>query len=158
MSVRTQLGSIAPFMLLTLLTALTLVACAGPSGAPSDPPASASPFVVEPAPAADPDTLLRDAAANDGRQVQVPGFFLATDGTAQLCSMVLESYPPQCGGGAVRLTGQVPADVLARLDKTSEPGLAQATWGSVIVTGTFRASGVDGLPTIELSDIVVQAS
>ena len=76
---------------------------------------------------------------------------------AQLCPIVLESYPPQCGGGTVRITGAVPADVLDALDSTTDPGLAQATWGQVEVTGTFRASGADGIPTIELASIRVVA-
>ena len=67
---------------------------------------------------------------------------------ASLCSLVLESYPPQCGGGTVAITGEIPADVVAGLDRPSEPGLAQAMWGWVEVTGTFDASGAT--PTIQL--------
>ena len=59
----------------------------------------------------------------DGQPVRVNGFFLATGDTAVLCSVVLESYPPQCGGGTVRLAGEVPADVArrARLDRRPDP-------------------------------------
>ena len=40
------------------------------------------------------------------------------------------------------------------MDSTAnEPDLAQATWGFVDVTGTYRASGADGQPTIELGSI-----
>lgn len=156
MPVRSLSRSVMQIALVALLT-LSAAACAS-----SVPPSPASPNAPSPAPSVqpvvDPDALLKAAAANDGQQVQVPGFFLATDGKAQLCSLVLESYPPQCGGGTVRLTGQVPAGVLARLDKTSEPGLDQATWGSVVVTGTFHASGLDGLPTIDISEIIIQPS
>ena len=63
----------------------------------------------------------------------------------------MESYPPQCGGG-VRLTGEVPADTLALLDTTTEPDLKKMWWGFVTVTGTFRAAGADGQPTIEITD------
>ncbi len=156
MPVRSLFRSVITFALVALI-ALGAAACASsvtPSAASPNAP-SAAPSVLR---AADPDALLKAAAANDGQQVQVPGFLLATDGKAQLCSLVLESYPPQCGGGTVRLIGQVPAGVLARLDKTSEPGLAQTTWGSVVVTGTFHASGVDGLPTIDISEIIIQPS
>lgn len=150
---------------LGLILALALAACGGGSaaapsaggssaGASGAPPASAAPS--DPGPAIDTPTLLGDAA-RDGQVVRVRGFFLAADGVAQLCDLVLESYPPQCGGSVVRLTGQVPQDVLDALESTSEPGLAQATWGQVLVTGTFRQSGTDGQPTIELSSIELDA-
>jgi hypothetical protein len=134
------------------IVALLLAACAGaspaaPSVDPSVPPATA-------APATDVGRLLGDAT-RDGQPVSVTGFFLAQDGVAQLCDLVLESYPPQCGGSTVRLTGEVPQAVLDALDSTTEPGLAQATWGQVLVTGTYRAAGADGQPTIELTSIEV---
>jgi hypothetical protein len=99
------------------------------------------------------DELLRDVSAMDDARVRVDGFFLATGDRAQLCSVVLESYPPQCGGATVRLTGQVPGDILDALDSTQEPHLAQATWGYVIVAGTFHASGADGLPSLAIEEI-----
>jgi hypothetical protein len=134
------------------IVALLLAACAGaspaaPSVDPSVPPATA-------APATDVGSLLGDAT-RDGQPVSVTGFFLAQDGVAQLCDLVLESYPPQCGGSTVRLTGEVPQAVLDALDSTTEPGLAQATWGQVLVTGTYREAGADGQPTIELTSIEV---
>lgn len=139
-----------------LLLSLTLItACGGGGGAsPSGPPASDAPS--PPANAIDMDALLGDATL-DGRPVRVAGFFLESGGVAQLCSVVLESYPPQCGGGTVRITGAVPADVLAALDKTNDPALAQATWGQVEVNGTFRSKGAGGVPTIELDSIHVVA-
>jgi hypothetical protein len=126
-----------------------LVAACGGTGA-SGPPAASAP------PSAGPPVTLDDLLAAppaDGSTVTVNGFFLATGDQAQLCSIVMESYPPQCGGGTVRITGEVPADVLDALDSTDDPTLAQATWGQVDVTGTFRAAGADGQPTIELGTI-----
>ena len=38
---------------------------------------------------------------------------------------------------------------------TNEPDLAQATWGFVDVTGTYRATGAGGGPTIELGTIAL---
>jgi hypothetical protein len=73
-----------------------------------------------------------------------------------MCSLLLESYPPQCGGG-LRVTGEIPGDVVAGLDKTSEPDLAQAMWGWVEVTGTFQATGSGGAPTIQISEIRLAA-
>ncbi len=110
---------------------------------------------MAPSKAIDVDALLADAAALDGQPVRVTGNFLADEQTAQLCALLMESYPPQCGGG-VRLTGQVPGDTLALLETTTEPDLKKMWWGYVVVTGTFRASGVDGQPTIELGEIVLE--
>jgi len=137
-------------IVLSLSLAIVLAACgaSGGSSAPTVGPSAVDP----PAAAIDTDTLVADPTL-DGQPVRVNGFFLATGDTAVLCSVVLESYPPQCGGGTVRLVGEVPADVLAALDSTDDPTLAQATWGQVEVTGTYRASGVDGGPTIDLLTI-----
>ena len=134
---------------LALLIALSLAACASATDPSPPPPASA-----DPGPAIDTDTLIADPS-RDGQLVRVSGFFLATDDTAVLCSLTLESYPPQCGGATVRVTGEVPADVLDALDSTDDPTLAQATWGQVVVTGTYQASGADGQPTIELTSIAL---
>ena len=141
-----RLASIA----LSLSLAIVLAACGanGGSSAPTVGPSAADP----PAAAIDTDALVADATL-DGQPVRVSGFFLATGPTAVLCSVVLESYPPQCGGGTVRLVGEVPADVLAALDSTDDPTLAQATWGQVEVTGTYRVRGADGQPTIDLLTI-----
>lgn len=139
---------------LFLVATLSLAACGGAGASLSGAPPSVAPS--PPATAIDTDTLVRDAS-RDGEPVRVAGFFLATGDVAQLCSAVLESYPPQCGGAPVRITGEVPADVLAALEKTSDPALAQATWGQVEVTGTFRANGPGGEPTIELASIRVVA-
>ena len=138
--------------------ALSLVACAGAttsppsSQAPSVPSASAPVSSVDPGAAIDVDALLADAAAKDGQTVRVTGNFLADAGSAQLCAVLMESYPPQCGGG-LRLTGTVPADTLAALTTTTEPDLKKMWWGYVTVTGTFHASGDDGRPSIEIVDI-----
>ena len=140
-------------ILSTSVLVLLLAACGGatgsaaPSADPSVPPATAGPAI-------DVGALVGDAT-RDGQVVTVTGFFLAADGVAQLCDLVLESYPPQCGGSIARLTGEVPQTVLDALESTSEPDLAQATWGQVVVTGTYRASGTDGQPTIELTSIEV---
>jgi hypothetical protein len=129
-----------------VLAVLILVAC-GSAGTPSASPSA-------PAAAIDVDELVADAAALDGQTVRVKGYVLATDAGATMCSLLLESYPPQCGGG-IGLTGAIPGDVVAGLDKTTEPDLAQAMWGTVEVVGTFDASG--GAPTIALTEIHLAA-
>jgi len=128
-----------------------LIAACGTATPPSIAPMPSAP--VDPGPAIDTDALMASAAAKDGQPVHVTGFVLITD-QARLCSVVLESYPPQCGGATVNLTGEFPADVVAALDKTTEPGLAPATWGWVDVTGTFTLAGG---PTIRISGIRVDA-
>lgn len=141
------------------LLALILVACAGSAASPptSQAPAvpSASAPSVDPGPAIDVDGLLGAAAAKDGQIVRVTGNFLADEGSAQLCAVLLESYPPQCGGG-LRLTGAVPADTLGALTTTTEPGLKKMWWGLVTITGTFHASGANGQPTLEIEQIELQ--
>ena len=136
---------------LLLALALLVVAACG-AATPSTPgPAAVPP--VDPGPAIDIDALLASAAAKDGQVVHVTGFVLIGK-VAQLCSAVLESYPPQCGGPSVALTGEIPADVIAALDSTDDPTLAQATWGWVDVVGTFsQAKG----PAIRIDRISVAA-
>ena len=148
--------------LLPASLALILVACAGATTSPSASGVPAAPSAPAPAPSADPgaaidvDALLADAAAQDGKTVRVTGNFLADAGSAQLCAVLMESYPPQCGGG-LRLTGTVPADTLAVLTTTTEPDLKKMWWGYVTVTGTFHASGDDGRPTLDIVDIELVA-
>jgi hypothetical protein len=150
MLTRSHRRSVAGLWVVAIL-ALVLTACSGlaatpPSVSPTSGPSS------DPGAAMDVDALLAAAAAKDGQVVRVTGNFLADEGSAQLCSVLMESYPPQCGGG-VRLTGEVPADTLAALDTTKEPDLKKMWWGYVTVTGTFRASGADGRPVIELDEL-----
>jgi hypothetical protein len=133
-------------MLSLVVTACSAPATASPTLSPTSGPST------DPGAAIDVDALLAAAAAKDGQVVRVTGNFLADEGSAQLCSVLMESYPPQCGGG-VRLTGEVPGDTLAMLDTTKEPDLKKMWWGYVTVTGTFRASGADGRPVIELGEV-----
>ena len=142
-----------------MLVAFVFAACAGTASPPAtQAPASPSAPAATPGPSADPgaaidvDTLLNQAAARDGQAVRVTGNFLADETTAQLCALLMESYPPQCGGG-VRLLGEVPADTLAALTTTTEPNLKKMWWGYVTLTGTFRAASDDGKPAIEITDI-----
>lgn len=146
--------ALAPTM---LLLAILLGACATAASTSPPPGPSGSPGPT--APAFDTtEALLADPTAIDGQVVSVHAFLLAADGRAHLCSVILESYPPQCGGGTVRMTGEVPADVLDRLETTNEVGIDKATWGWVVATGTFRATGLEGAPTLELTDIVIAES
>ena len=138
----------------TLVAVLTviLVACSGtgssPSAAapsPSAPPASPSAVTL--------DALLSTPADHDGQVVTVKGTLIASETEAELCDIVMESYPPQCGP-SIRLTGTVPEGVVDQLDQTTEPDLAQAMWGFVEITGTFDADAASG-PTLTIDTISV---
>lgn len=146
--------------LLTIWLAASLTLVLAACSAPPANPVPAAPTASAPAPAGsgdpgaaiDVEALLADPAAQDGKTVRVTGNFLADAGSAQLCTLLMESYPPQCGGG-LRLTGTVPADTLAALDSTKEPDLKKMWWGFVTVTGIFHAAGDNGQPTLEIVDI-----
>ena len=140
----------------TLVAVLTviLVACSGagsspsagaPSLSPSAPPASPSVVTL--------DDLLTTPADHEGQIVTVKGTLIASETEAELCDIVMESYPPQCGP-SIRLEGLVPEGVVDQLDQTTEPDLAQAMWGFVEITGTFDADGANG-PTLTIDTISV---
>lgn len=135
--------------LVAILT-LILAACSGagsdPSGgSPSAPPASPTAVTL--------GTLLETPVDHDGQVVTVTGTLIASDTEAQLCDIVMESYPPQCGP-SIRLVGTVPEGVADQLDHTTEPDLAQAMWGLVEVTGTFEADAAGG-GTLTIDTIAV---
>jgi hypothetical protein len=142
-------------VLVALLT-LILVGCAAGTGAasPAAPPAS------DPAvdlPTSVPTTLSFDDLAGDlpgraGQTVTTTAYLFIEGDQAQLCGVLLESYPPQCGGGSVRLLGEVPTAVIDGLDSTSDPGQAITSWGPVLVSGTVGADD-SGAPTITISSI-----
>jgi len=141
--------------------AIAAAGCSGSASSHTEPPASSNPSAgagqpAQPGPAVDVATLVAAAAANDGQLVRVSGFLVIDETTARICAASLESYPPQCGGPSARITGEVPRVTLQRLSRTSDPTLAQATWGQVVVTGTFRAIGAGGGPTIELGEIILE--
>jgi len=120
----------------------------GPSGAaPSTP---ASPLVARTTPA-----VVAAQAALDGQVIAVTGFF-TTDGTTHLvCDAILESYPPQCGGATIVVLGPIPPEALAMLESTSEPDLAEVSWGTVEIRGVLRATSGGGRPMLELTEIRV---
>lgn len=132
--------------------ALILAAC-GSYGATAPPP-TGEPPVTTPAPSPlDVDGFVSSIATIDGTTATVTGFLLITDDQAHLCSLVLESMPPQCGGATIRVLGAVPQDVLDALDSTQdEPTLDQASWGDVTITGTVSI-GDGATPTITIDSI-----
>ena len=152
-------GTIRGSILAALLT-LVLAACAGagassapspsapPSDAPIDLPTGAPPTAIPF------DVLAGDLAALDGQTVTVTGYLLISDDRAQLCGVLLESYPPQCGAATVQVLGEVPDAVIAGLDTTTGD-VAKAWWGTVTVTGVLAADGGSGTPTITIESIAL---
>jgi hypothetical protein len=144
-----------------LAIAAVLAACSGGAASQTQPPTVTNPIVAGSAAAAagravEVGPLVAAAPTNDGQSVRVTGFLLIDGTSARLCAVSLESDPPECGGASVRLTGEVPRTKLEFLTRTTNRQLAMRTWGWVVVTGTFRASGVGGGPTIELGEIVIE--
>ncbi len=146
-----------------ILAACSSAAAPSTSAPASTPPASSAPASDVPvatdppatAPAVDIDTLIASGAANDGKPVTVKGFFI-TDGTNhQFCAIVLESYPPQCGGTAIVINGALPAAAMALLERPSEPGFAKVAWGSVELRGTYRAAADGGKPSLDVTEMAV---
>jgi hypothetical protein len=136
------------------LLALSLAACT-PVSRVVTPDGPSGPIVSTPGPVLTVDGLVGSIADHDAATVDVAGFLLITGDEARLCSAALESYPPQCGGPSVRVLGDIPQDLLSSLDSTNQPDLAQATWGSVQISGTVQAVGADGEPTITIASIAL---
>jgi hypothetical protein len=145
--------------------AVAILAC-GPGGAVSSspstsaPPSTGSPSTSPPPSGSlepiDVDTATSDQDRLDGSRVAVRGFILIEANRARMCSLVLESYPPQCGGSTLEIRGSMPPAILGQLDSTAdEPDLNQASWGDVIVSGTLTAAGPDGNPVLDLDEMTV---
>jgi hypothetical protein len=112
-----------------LLVALALAGCGGTGGSPppaSDDPASPEPpsvgdgtLTVEPGSAGGPGISIDEALASAGSEpLLVNGaLFVDGEGTMLLCSAIAESFPPQCAGTRLEVTG---------LDITSIPGVQEA--------------------------------
>lgn len=132
--------------ILAVLLTIILVACSGGAA----PPASDAPTGAPPAPLTF-DGLVSQLTDLDGSDVLVTGFLLVADGRAQLCGVLLESYPPQCGQVTLRVLGEVPAAVLDGLDTTNVGDPRAASWGLVQIGGVVDAGG--DAPTITIKSI-----
>ncbi|MEX2655713.1 MAG: hypothetical protein WD532_11875 [Acidimicrobiia bacterium] len=71
------------------------------------------------------------AGTIDGSFVVSGYLFVDADGNARLCDMVLESYPPQCGGDSIPVAGD-----LSDLELTSDQGVSWSD-STVSLEGTF---------------------
>ncbi|MFP5331120.1 MAG: hypothetical protein ACLGHX_01960 [Acidimicrobiia bacterium] len=94
------------------------------------PPADASDEPITPSDSLSPSQVLA-AGTIDGSFV-VQGFlFVDADGNAELCDLILESYPPQCGGESLPVAGD-----LSLIEMSSDQGLSW-TDSAVALEGTF---------------------
>lgn len=94
------------------------------------PQADASDEPITPSDSLSPSQVLA-AGSIDGSFV-VQGFlFVDADGNAELCDLVLESYPPQCGGEALPVSGD-----LSLIELTTDQGLSW-TDSPIALEGTF---------------------
>ncbi len=138
---------------------MAVVAACGDSAGPTVPRDQATPTVAattptepDPPPAADIDQALEAA---EGSEVTVRGFLIAdTDGTSRLCSVLLESYPPQCGGDRIELL-KFDAESVPNSETPGAPGqIATARWTNspITVTGIrSSSSGSAALAEVRLS-------
>ena len=89
--------------------------------------------------------------AAEGSEVTVSGHLIANrDGTTRLCSVLLESDPPQCGGDRIDLLGfdATSVPVSKTPQRPSEIGTARWTDSYITVTGI---KGAGGLAEVRLS-------
>lgn len=72
------------------------------------------------------------AGTIDGSFVVTGYLFVDADGNAELCDMVLESFPPQCGGDSIPVSGDI-----AFLDELSADGDVRWSDSPVQLEGSF---------------------
>lgn len=108
-----------------LALVLLLVACGMTVPAPSSEPV----LVIVEGPVDGPGLTVAEALRHQPTDdiVTVSGaLFVSPDGTVLLCDAIAESFPPQCGGERIRVTG---------LDLEAVPGLqteGQVSWAEGI--------------------------
>ena len=87
----------------------------------------------------------------EGSQVTVSGFLFAdTAGNTRLCSGLLESYPPQCGGDRIDLLGFDASTVPNSQTPQAPSEIGTARWTDSFITVT-GIKGIAGLAEVRLS-------
>jgi hypothetical protein len=87
-------------LLAALVAAVALAACGG------DDSAGGGGATTAPSAPTGPGISIEEALETDSDEPQlVNGNLLITDGQARLCSALAESFPPQCGGASLLITG-----------------------------------------------------
>lgn len=95
-----------------------------------EPATDASDEPITPSDSLSPSQVLA-AGSIDGSFVVEGYLFVDADGNAQLCEMILESYPPQCGGDSLPVAGD-----LSTIELSSDQGLSW-TDSPVALEGSF---------------------
>ena len=84
--------------------------------------------------------------ATNGSEVTVGGFLIVdTDGNSRLCSVLLESFPPQCGGDRIDLPGfEVSSVPNTKSVQFSEGGIRTVIWsdGQISIMGIRDTDGL----------------
>ena len=120
-----------------LIVLLVLVACS-PAGAPSPTTDAWTLVVADGGPADGPGMSVADALAHGPTDdlVSVSGaLFVAPDGTVRLCDAIAESFPPQCGGASIEVSG---LDLSTVADLQEANGVRWAE--SIVLFGSVEAS------------------
>lgn len=104
------------------------------------PPGDIEDETLTPSPAlVDGGLTVSEALATDAEgTIAVQGFVIVADGTSLLCDALAESFPPQCGGDSIEITGfeqalGVPITSAQGVSWTDE----HVTFFGEIVDGTF---------------------
>jgi len=83
--------------------------------------------------------------AAEGSEVTVSGFLIADrDGTVRLCSVLLESFPPQCGGDRIELLGFDASVVPDTSSPQRQSDIRTVRWTNdqITVTGIKESAGL----------------
>ena len=125
-----------------------------PASPEDEAPAPARPTVGGTTPTgSSPPTALETGqalVAAEGSEVTVSGFLIADrDGNARLCSALLESFPPQCGGDRIDLLGFDASSVPNSKTPQRPSDIPTVRWtGRITVTGI---KVIGGLAEVRLS-------
>jgi len=116
---------------------LLLVSCAT-SATPSQPADAWTLVVADGVPGDEPGMSVADAAAHGPTDDLVSfsgALFVDPDGTVRLCDAIAESFPPQCGGASIEVSG---LDLSTVADLQEANGVRWAE--SVVLFGSVEAS------------------
>ena len=126
---KNKLRTLVPLFALALALAMTACGGNGASGEPGGTPPSTG------APIPGGGLSIDEAIAStlEG-PLMVKGSIVAPEGEpVRLCSALLESYPPQCGGSSLVVEG-LDLETLEGLTSTDDPSLAQVSWSEAEVS------------------------
>lgn len=87
-------------------------------------------------------------AVAEGEVVWTSGFLIAdTGGSMRLCSLLLESFPPQCGGERIELFGFDVGTVPDTQSAQNTGEIQTLTWTNhqITVTGNRTSEGLEGV-------------